>query len=326
MTIRTAWVGSALAALLCAGLTALLPAKARAWPERTVTIVVHFPAGGSTDVVNRMIGNELSAALKQPVVVENRPGGGGSIGVLAVTRAAPDGYTILSLTSSPLVNAALNKVQYDAVKELTGVAYLGATPNVIVTNAKSGIESFADLVAKAKANPGKLNYVSPGIGTVGYLAMEMLKKKLGIDIVHVPTRGMAPAYEDLTANRVELASFSVSGTMTHVESGAFRPLLQTGSAKWPELPNVPTVKDVGVPDAEMEIAYYLAAPAGTPADIVERLSTELVKIMGRADLREKLLKMGFGLAPEGAAQTTARVAKEQAMWHAVAAQTGPAPQ
>jgi tripartite-type tricarboxylate transporter receptor subunit TctC len=129
----------------------------------------------------------------------------------------------------------------------------------------------------------------------------------------------------LTAGRVELASFSVSGTMSYVEAGTFKPLLQTGSAKWPELPNVPTVREIGVPDAEMEIAYYLAAPAGTPPAVVERLSSELVKIMGRADLREKLLKMGFGLTPEGAAQTTARIAKEQALWNSVATQTGGAP-
>jgi tripartite-type tricarboxylate transporter receptor subunit TctC len=156
------------AGLVCMDPAALMATPSHAaWPERTITIVVHFAAGGSTDIVNRMIGQELSIALGQPVLVENRPGGGGGIGVMAVTRAAPDGYTLLSLTSSPLVNAALNKVQYDAVKELTGVTYIGATPNVIVTGAQTGIKSFDELVARAKANPGKLNYVSPGIGTVG---------------------------------------------------------------------------------------------------------------------------------------------------------------
>src|SRR6185312_13773088 len=177
-----------------------------AWPERTITILVHFAPGGSNDLLGRLIAAELGPALGQNVIVENRPGANGNIGLTAAARAAPDGYTLVVASGVVEINPSVTKVAYDPIKDFAPIAYLGASPNVILTRPASGITSIADLIAKAKASPGKLNYASPGVGSVSQLAVELLKLRAGIDITHVPFSGAAPSLQAALAGTTDIAS------------------------------------------------------------------------------------------------------------------------
>src|SRR5215216_309440 len=238
---------------------AVMPAAA-AWPERSITIIVQFAPGGSNDLLGRILASELAPVLGQSVVVENRPGAAGNIGAGAAARAAPDGYTLAVLSGPILINPNLTKVTYDPMKDFAPVAYLGASPNVILTRPASGISSVQDLIAKAKAAPGTINFATPGTGSVSHLSVEFLKLRAGIDIVHVPYAGAAPAAQAAMAGTTELASVNISGMLGQVSSGALRALVQTGKERWPEMPDVPTLVEVGIHDAVLETTQFLLAP------------------------------------------------------------------
>lgn len=211
--LRTAAV---LLAVLAAG-------QARAaWPERNITIIVPFPAGGPNDLLGRLLAAELAPKLGQNVIVENRVGAVGNIGIAAGARAAPDGYTLLVVTGVVLINPSVSKVAYDPLKDFSAVAYLGAAPNAIITRPASGITSVADLIAKAKANPGKLTYASPGLGSVSQLAVELLKLRAGIDMTHVPFNGAAPSLQAALAGTTDVASVSIAGLIEHIRSGTLK--------------------------------------------------------------------------------------------------------
>jgi tripartite-type tricarboxylate transporter receptor subunit TctC len=289
------------------------PARAE-WPDRPITVIVHFAPGGANDLLGRLIAAELAPALGQGVVVENRPGANGNIGLTAAARAAPDGYTLVVASGVVLVNPSVGKVAYDPIKDFAPVAYLGYSPNMLLTRPDSGIRTVQDLIAKAKANPGKINFSSPGVGSVSQLAVELLKLRANIQLVHVPYSGAAPAAQAAAAGTVEIASVAVAGMMGPVEGGALRAIAQTGGEEWSELPGVPTMAQSGVPDAVVETTQMLLAPAGTPQPIIDRLAKEVLAIMSRPDIRDRMLKASFAVRPEGPQALAARIAREVPMW------------
>lgn len=317
----TRMLGAVFAALLCCLAVAGGPAQA-AWPDRPITIIVHFAPGGANDLLGRLIAAELAPVLGQGVVVENRPGANGNIGLAAAARAAPDGYTLVVASGVVLINPSVGKVTYDPIKDFAPIAYLGFSPNMILTRPDSGIKSIQDLIAKAKANPGRVNFSSPGVGSVSQLAVELLKIRAQVDLVHVPYSGAAPAAQAAAAGTVDVASVAVAGMMGPVEGGALRAIAQTGSGPWPELPGVPTFAEAGVPDAVVETTQMLLAPAGTPKPILDRLAKEVLAIMRKADLQERMMKASFAVRPEGPDALAARIAREVPMWKDIVDKAG----
>ena len=315
------WLGAALAFGLGLIATVATPARA-AWPERPITIIVHFPPGGANDLLGRMIAAELAPALGQSVVVENRPGANGNIGLTAAARAAPDGYTLVVASGVVLINPGINKVAYDPLKDFAPVAFLGSSPNMLLSKPGSGIDTVAELIAKAKADPGKLTYSTPGVGSISQLAVELLKLRVGLNMVHVPYQGAAPAAQAALAGNVDFASVAVAGMMGMVHGGQLKPIVQTGAGPWPELPGVPTMADAGISDAVVETTQMLLAPAGTPQPVIDRLAKEVMAIMRKDEVREKMLKASFELKPEGPEALAARIAREVPMWKDIVDKAG----
>jgi tripartite-type tricarboxylate transporter receptor subunit TctC len=319
-----AWRTAAKAFIAIGGLMSVLavtPARA-AWPERTITIIVHFAPGGANDLLGRLLAAELSPILGQSVIVVNRPGANGNVGVEVAAHAAPDGYTLLVASGSALVNPSLREVPYDLVKDFEPVAYLGASPNVILTNSKSGIDNIDDLITTAKRQPGKLNFGSPGIGSTPHMAMELLMQSAGIQLVHVPFSGLGPAVTALLQGTTDVTAVTVAGVMGYISAGSVRALLQTGKEPWPELPNVPTIEKAGIKDAASETVQIVLAPAGTPEPILARLEQEIVAIMKRPDVHDRMLQAGFLAAPQGRVYLRARLQSELALWRKVAERVG----
>jgi tripartite-type tricarboxylate transporter receptor subunit TctC len=263
-----------------------------AWPDRTITIIVPFPPGGPNDLLGRLLAAELAPTLGQNVIVENRAGAVGNIGLAAGARAAPDGYTLVVVTGVVLINPSVTKVAYDPIKDFAPIAYLGAAPNAIITRPASGINSIADLIAKAKANPGKITYATAGLGSVSQLAVELLKLRAGIDMTHVPYSGAAPSLQSALQGTTDIASVSIAGLIGHIRSGTLKALAQTGAEHWVDLPDVPTLQEAGVPNAVVETSQMFLAPGGTAPDIIRRLSEETRIILQKPDVREKMVKAG----------------------------------
>jgi len=293
-----------------------------AWPERTITIIVPFPPGGPNDLLGRLLAAELATKLGQSVIVENRAGAVGNIGIAAGARAAPDGYTLTVTTNVVLINPSVSSVAYDPIRDFAPVAYLGAAPNVIITRPATGIATVADLVAKAKAEPGKLTYASPGLGSVSQLAVELLKLRADIDMTHVPFNGAAPALQSALAGTTDIACVSIAGLIGHIQSGALKALVQTGAEHWVDLPDVPSMQEAGIPNAVIETAQMMLAPAGTPAPIVARLSEETRAILARPDVKAKMLKAGFLVKYEGPEDLHARMLREIPIWKEIVERAG----
>lgn len=309
MLKRVLSVGAAAVALLVIGQT---PARAE-WPERTITIVAHFAPGGSNDLLARLIASELGLALKQNVIVENRPGANGNIGLTYAAHAAPDGYTLVVASGVVEINPSIRKSGYE-MKDFAPVAFLGASPNVILTRPASGITDVKDLIAKAKAEPGKITYASPGIGSVSQLAVELLELRTETKLIHVPFQGAAPAAQGAMAGTTDIGSVNIAGLIGFIQSGKLKPLVQTGEKRWPDLPDVPTMQEAGIPNAVVETTQMLLAPAGTPQRVIERLAKEVKTIMAKPDVRTKMLKASFAVQYEGPEELKARIAREVPMW------------
>jgi tripartite-type tricarboxylate transporter receptor subunit TctC len=300
------------AALVCAG------AAAAPYPERPITIIVPFTPGGPTDLVARILAGQLGERIGQPAVVENRPGAGGNIGIIAVARAKPDGYTLLVSSSAFVVNPSLySHATYDPFKDFAPVAYFGSSPNALAIRPELGIDSLAELIRRAKKEPDLFNYASPGSGTTPQLAAELLKFRAGITIVHVPYGGAAPAAQAILSGTTQLALMNLATLLPHMKAGTLKGLVQTGEVRWPDLPDVPTMAEAGFPNAVSETFQILLAPAGTPPAIVDRLAKEAVAIFDLPEIRERLLQAGFGVAPQGPDWLRARIAAEVPMWREV---------
>jgi tripartite-type tricarboxylate transporter receptor subunit TctC len=293
-----------------------------AWPDRTITIIVHFAPGGVTDILARMIAADLAPMLGTSVIVVNRPGANGDIGLTAAARAAPDGNTLVLASSVLFINPSMAKVAYDPAKDFAPVAYLGAAPTVLVAGTNSEITSIQDLVQKAKANPGKITYSSPGLGSTSQLAVELLKVRTGIDVIHVPYSGAAPALQAAIAGTTDLASVGISGLVSQITSGRARALGQSGRQRWPELPNIPTFEEAGIDNVDIETGLMLLAPANTPDEVVDRLSAAVRQILEKAAVKDLMFKMTFAVKYETPAELRARFAREIPMWEDIVAHAG----
>lgn len=310
--------------LAAAAFAGLLASKAQAaYADRPVKIVVPFAPGGTSDIVARLLAVALSQSLGQSVFVENRAGANGNIGIAAVAKSDPDGYTLLVASSVIVVNPELSKqAAYDPVKDFAAIADLGSSPNAIVARPDSGIKDVADLIARAKANPDQLNFSSPGVGSISQLGAELLKLRAGIRMVHVPYTGAGPAVQAVLGGTTQLAASNIGTVMPHIKAGTLKALVQTGKERWFDLPDVPTLAEAGVPNAASETFQALFAPAGTPKEIVDRLATEVIAILKAPDVREKLRNTGFEPAGVGPDALHARIAEEVAMWREVITRTG----
>jgi tripartite-type tricarboxylate transporter receptor subunit TctC len=306
----------ATAALAFAAAACLGPAQAQdKWPSKPITYIVPFPAGGTTDVLARLIGQKLGPALGTTIVIDNKGGAGGSVGSEMAARAAPDGYTILGGTiSSHAINVSLYpKIGYDPVKSFEPVTLIGTNPTVLVVNQASPFKSLQDVIAAGKAKK-PLTSASAGSGTSQHLSLELLKAKAGIDITHIPYKGSAPAISDVMGGQVDMMFDTTVVAGPHIESGKLRALAVTSAKRVPSLPNVPTVAESGVPGYEVVSWQAIFAPAGTPKPIVERLHAEIGKILHEPDMQERLAKLGMQGADMTIEQIAAFQKAEVAKW------------
>jgi tripartite-type tricarboxylate transporter receptor subunit TctC len=280
-----------------------------AYPAHAARIIVPFPPGGPADALARITADRLGQALAQPFVVENHPGAGGNIGMEQGAKAAPDGYT---LTLAPVGNltiapALYSKLPYDPAKDYAPVTVLAAVPNILIVNASVQAKSLAELIALAKAKPGTLNYASPGNGSGPHLAGELLKSLAGIDIVHVPFNGVAPAMNAVLGGQVQMFFAQSSVALQHVKAGTVVALGVASPTRIPAAPDLPTIAEQGLPGFDVTSWYALVAPAGTPAAIIDRLQREIAKAFADPDVRQKIL----GLGAEPVANTPAEFATMQ---------------
>lgn len=294
-------------AVLVATILWAAPAAAQSWPDRPVKVIIPFPPGGATDLVGRPWVEKLTQAYGQPFVIENRGGAGGMIGVDAAVKSNPDGYTLLLCSNSPLVVLPqLRKTPYDAMKQLLPVARVGDMVGGFAIHPSLGIETMPELIAYAKKNPGKLIYGSAGLGTTTQLRMEVLNMKAGIDILHVPYRGSGDALTDLLAGTVHLMSENV--VLTHVKAGKLTLLAMNHHERHWDFPEVPTLRELGIENADIPIWFSIWAPAGTPADIVTRLNAKVIEIAKTDDMKAKLRASSFTVP----LQTPAEMARDLA--------------
>lgn len=281
-----------LAATVCT--VAASAALAAPYPEKPIRMVVPFPPGGTTDLLGRILATRLSETLGQQVVVDNRPGAGGTIGSDVVAKSSADGYTLLFGTvGTQSINASLYKrLPFDAQKDFTPVALFAGVPNILVVNPKVQAKSVQELVSYAKANPGKLNMGSAGNGTTNHLSGELFKAMAGADIVHVPYKGSGPAMADLLANQVQLMFDNLPGSLPHVKAGRLRALAVTGATRSPALPDVPTMAEAGITGYVADVWFGVVAPGNLPRDVLARLSAEITRIAQDKAMQDKLAQAG----------------------------------
>jgi tripartite-type tricarboxylate transporter receptor subunit TctC len=314
-----------LAAALVAACAVAWPGDAAhaVYPERPVTFIVPFGPGGANDVVARIIQPPLSEALGQTVVIENRAGAGGSIGTGYVARAKPDGYTFLLAASGFVVNPSLyGKVPYDPYKDFEPVAEITKFPILYTVRADSGIKTLKELIARARKEDGKLNYSSPGAGTLAHLGFELLKLQTGIKVVHVPYASAAPAAQALLGGVVEIGALSVAVGKPLIDAGKLTGLAVTGTERWVDLPNIPTITEAGFPKAVVETWQGIMVPAGTPKDVIAKLSKAFLTVMKNPDVRAKLLKAGFHSSGTGPEPFRKRVLDELPQWKELISKAG----
>jgi len=310
--IHRALVRRAITAAVAALTLALAPIGAQAaYPERTITLLVPFPAGGPTDIIARIISVAAETSLSKSVIVDNRGGGGGNPGMGIAARATPDGYTLLLTSTAIAVNPALyNNLPYDPLKDFAPICELVNAPNVLFVRSDSGIKSVADLVVRAKAAPGALNYASPGAGTKSHLTAEQLKLRAGIDMVHIPYRGGGPATMAVLEGTVHVGSVALAPVEPLIKDGKFTALAVTGAERWFSLPDVPTMIESGFPGFVSDTFNALFAPAGTPPEIVALLSRESQAALKTPEAREQARRAGYQIVGGTPAQLAARLAAE----------------
>jgi tripartite-type tricarboxylate transporter receptor subunit TctC len=315
-------VGLAIGALAAPGLL-LKPARAKGYPERTIKIIVPFAPAGPTDIMARVVATQLGAAIGGTMIIENKPGAGGNIGIGAAAHAEPDGYTLLITSSAYVVNPGLYaKIPYDPYKDFAPIAELGTSPNVFLANPKLGINSIAELIVRAKADPNELNYASPGIGTTPHLSGELLKIVGGIQITHVPFSGAGPAIQAVLGGTTQLACAALPPAHPLIESGALKALAVTGARRWFDLPDVPTMVELGFVDFIADTFQGFLAPANTAPEIVALLSAKSVEILKRPDIAEQLRNNGFEVLANGREGMRKRIADEVPKWRDVVAKAG----
>ncbi len=313
-----------LAAAASASVPAQAPVASSPYPSRPIRFIVPFPPGGSTDIYARIIGPRLADALRQQVVIDNRPGAGGALGADLAAKAAPDGYTIwLGQTNNLAIGPAMRlKNAYDPVRDFSPITLLMRAPQVMVVNAGSPITSIKDLIAAAKSKPGTLTFASAGIGSSGHICGELFNQSAGINITHVPYKGASPAMIDLRGGRVTYLATSLASAAQSVKDGKIKAIATTGLQRARLMPEVPTVAESGVPGFEVDSWHGMLAPAKVPREIVARLNREIVAILGKPEVREALLSEGGEITTGTPEEFAAFLKSEVAKWATVVKQAG----
>ena len=272
-------------------------AGAQNYPNRPLRLVVPFSAGGAADVPGRILTQKMSEALGHQVVVDNRPGAGSTIGADQVAKAPPDGYTLLTISNTHFVSAALyKKLPYDSVSDFAPVTQVTSAPNIIVVHPSLPAKTVKELIALAKAKPGKIDYASSGNGSTQHLTGALFTKMAGIEMTHIPYRGSGPATADLLSGQVTVGFPGIAGMLPQIKAGKLRALAVTGAKRSPELPQVPTVAEAGVKGYDVTAWFGIVAPKGTPRDIVQKLHAELLRILKNPDVQRQLLNAGQEVA------------------------------
>ena len=293
-----------------------LGAQAENYPSKPIKLIVPFPAAGTTDFLARILGQELTKAWGQQVIVDNRPGAGGNIGSDLVAKSAPDGYTlVMGAVGTHAINASLyKKMPYDTVKDFAPITLIAMVPNILVVHPAVPAKSVKELIEYAKANPGKLNFASSGNGTSVHLSGELFKTMAGVSMTHVPYKGSAQALPDLLGGQVQLTFDNMPSMLPHVKAGKLRALAVTSSKRSPAMPDLPTIAEAGVAGYEASSWFGVLAPAGTPSAIVTKLNGEIVRILGLPEIKERLSSQGaepVGNSPE---QFAAYITAEMTKW------------
>jgi tripartite-type tricarboxylate transporter receptor subunit TctC len=307
----------ALSLLLFAGLAGAQ------YPNRAIKLVVPFPPAGATDVVGRIVAAKLGERLGQPVVVDNKPGAGGSIGSDLVAKSPADGYTILIATSSThSIGPVLQKLPYDPIKDFAPITHVANVPNVLVVSPTLAVSSVQELVALAKAKPGQLNFASSGVGTIVHLNAELFKLISGTDIVHVPYKGTALSIPDVASGNIAMLFDSLASVMPHIKSGKVKPLAVNAQKRQALLPEVPTLTEAGMPQFDRYTWFGMFAPAGTPPEIVSRLHREVVAALQAPDLLERFANVGAEPVGSTPAEFVERIRSDAARWSEVIRKAG----
>lgn len=296
---------------------------AQAYPSRPIRFIMPYPPGGSSEILARPIAHELTRSLGQSVFVDFKPGGGSTIGADTVAKSAPDGHTVVMMLTAHAINAALMpKLPYDTVRDFASVTLAATLPLVVVVPAQSPIRTVGDLIATAKANPGKLNYASAGPGNTSHLSVEYFKSVVGLDMTHVPYKGSGPAIIGLLGREVDLMFDSLSSSLPQIQAGKFRAIAMTTLKRSRILPDVPTLHESGVRGFDVSVWYAILAAAGTPAPIVQRLNAEFIKAMRAPEAREKIEAAGYDIVGSTPEQLDAFIKSEILRWAKVVKDSG----
>jgi len=291
-------------------------AQAQTYPDHVIRLIAPFPAGGLADVLARAVSDEMSRSLGQPVIVENRAGAGGNVGAEYVAKSAPDGYTLMMASAGILTANQFLYAQmpFDPETAFIPVSIVADMPMMVVVNPKVAVQSLADLIALARAAPGKLNFGSPGTGTTGHLGLAMLMHVAGVKITHVPYRGAAPAIQDLLAGQIDGVVDNPPTVISHIQDGRLRPLAVAATTRMALLPDLPSAAEAGLPGYEASSWFGIMAPSGTPAPIVARLHQEVVRALATPAMQARFAKLGARLVGNTPDQFAAQIRAERASW------------
>ena len=299
-------------------------AQEATWPTRPIRLVVPYPPGGFTDILGRLLAEKLQGALGQPVIVDNRGGGGSTIGTGAVAKAAPDGYTLLLVAADLAINESLlaDRLPYAARKDFAPVAQVAWSPMVFVVNPSLPANTFPEFVALAKRTPGKIAVASGGNGTGAHLALEMLKSRAGIDVLHVPYKGNGPALTDLLGNQVSAMFLQYAVAKPHIDAGKLHVLATPSGTRSAAIPNVPTLAESGLPGFDVQPWFGIVVRAGTPQVVIDRLHAEISKVMAQAEVKRRLSEQGAQATTTTPGQFSQFIASEIARWAEVVKASG----
>jgi tripartite-type tricarboxylate transporter receptor subunit TctC len=321
--MRSSWLMSVAAVLATLGLADAASAQG-AYPAKPIRMIVPFPPGGGTDILSRLVAIKLTESVGWQIVVDNRGGAGGNIGLDAAAKAAPDGYTmVMGQTSNLTINPSLySKLPYDSLKDFTPVSVVASSPIAFMVFAKAPYRTLNDLIVAGKAKPGEVTFATTGNGTVGHLTGELIQRVAGVRYVHVPYKGSAQAFPDLLGGRIGFFLASLETAIPQMKAGAIRTLAVTSAQRVPVLPDIPTVAESGYPGFETTTWYGILVPKGTPQPIVARLSTEIVKVLESADVRERMAANGGATIKPGPAAFDAQLKSELTKWSRVIREAG----